>query len=197
MIELISGVTYRSGLLNDIEVEEALSKGQVPQVPMKTAKHKNHELESAVQNYLQRHGIPSSLEYQSVFVGWQAGTAVEERIVRAYGTPLVVNPSLISELVVASLGDLQNVVASIGGSDESLDDRIVNLAAAPNPTEALKELVDRATAHNRQPHTDPLYVEARIYRRWNETDFLRPCKLSDFKIRMSKTRQTGSVRRTG
>jgi len=196
MIELISGVKYRSGLLNDIGVDEALSKGQVPQVPMKTAKHKNHALESAVQEYLQRQEIPPGLEYQSVFVGWQTGTAVEERIVRAYGTPLVVNPTLVSELVVASLGDLQNLVASIGGSDAPLDDRIVNLCAASNPTNALRILVERATAHNREHHANPLYVEARIYRRWSASDFIRPCNQSDFKIKVSQTGQVGRVRRS-
>jgi hypothetical protein len=40
MIELISGVTYRSGLMNDIEVEDAVSHGKVPQVPMVTGQHK-------------------------------------------------------------------------------------------------------------------------------------------------------------
>lgn len=196
MIELISGVTYRSGFANDIEVADALSKGQVPQVPMKTAKHKKHALESAVQEYLQHHDIPSTLEYQSIFVGWQTGMAVEERIVGAYGTPLVVNPTLIAELVVASLGDLQNVVADIGDSDAPLDDRIVNLAATSNPTNALRSLVERAAAHNDEHHANPLYVEARIYRRWKATDFLRPCNPSDFKIRLSQTGQVGRVRRS-
>jgi hypothetical protein len=191
MIELISGVTYQPGLMNEVAVEEAVSKGKVPQVPMKTAKHKSHELEEKVQTYLSQHEIRPGLTYQSLFVGWDAGTAVEERTVRKYGIPLVVSTTLVSELVVACLGDLQNVVESIAdGADEGspLDDRIVNLEAVTNRTAALKSLVDRAEAHNKGHHAPPLYVEARLYRRWVCDDFIRPCSLSDYRTGSNKHR---------
>jgi hypothetical protein len=81
MIELISGVTYLSSLLDDIEVDNAVSEGKVPQVPMVTARHKSHQCEDKVQNYLRQHGIRSRLTYQSMFVGWGPGTAVEKKIV--------------------------------------------------------------------------------------------------------------------
>lgn len=189
MIELISGVTYRSGLMNDIEVEDAVSHGKVPQVPMVTGQHKQHELEEKVQAYLRKHGIRTGLTYQSMFVGWNAGTAVEKETVCKYGIPLVVNPALATELVVACLGDLQNVVCSIAETENveiGLDDRIINLDAVADPITALKELVERSEAHNKKHHANPLYVEARIYRRWGHGDFIRPCLQGDYKTRTSK-----------
>jgi hypothetical protein len=188
MIELISGVTYRSGLMNDIEVEDAVSQGRVPQVPMFTGKHKSHEREEKVQAYLLKHGIRPSLMYQSMFVGWNAGTAIEKGIACKYGIPLVVNPTLATELVVACLGDLQNVVCCIaeaGGEEIKLDDRIVNLDAVADRITALRELVERSEAHNKGHHANPLYVEARIYRRWAYSDFIRPCLPSDYRTRDS------------
>ena len=62
MVELIAGVTYRTGFENDKNVEEALSMGEVPQVPLKTAKHVSHKLEDDVQQYLRRHGIRARQE---------------------------------------------------------------------------------------------------------------------------------------
>jgi hypothetical protein len=198
MIELISGVTYRSGLMNDIEVEDAVSQGKVPQVPMVTGKHKSHEREEKVQAYLRKHGIRPGLTYQSMFIGWNAGTAVEKGIACKYGIPLVVNPALATELVVACLGDLQNVVCSIAeaeGGETKLDDRIINLDAVADRITALRELVERSEAHNKGHHANPLYVEARIYRRWAHGDFVRPCLPSDYRTRSSE--QTSNLEDLG
>jgi hypothetical protein len=201
MIELISGVTYRSGLMNDIEVEDAVSRGQVPQVPMVAGKHRDHEREEKVQAYLRKHGIRAGLTYQSMFVGWNTGTAVEKEIVCKYGIPLVVNPALTTGLVVACLGDLQNVVCSIAEVEDGetkLDHRIINLETVTDPIAALRELVERSEAHNKEHHANPLYVEARIYRRWDYRDFIRPCLPDDYKPRRSKqtsTFETSRIRR--
>ena len=110
-----------------------------------------------------------------------------------YGIPLVVNPALVTELVVACLGDLQNVVCCIAEAEDGeikLDDRIVNLDAVADPIIALRELVERCEAHNKGHHANPLYVEARIYRRWVHGDFIRPCLPSDYKTRSSKPTST-------
>ena len=45
---------------------------------MSTGKHKSHEHEEKVQTYLRKHGIRPGLTYQSMFVSWNAGTAVEK-----------------------------------------------------------------------------------------------------------------------
>jgi len=183
MIELISEVSYQPGLMNDIEVEDAVLQGKVPLVPMSTAKHNSHEREERVQAYLHRHGIRTGLTYQSVFVGWNAGTAVTEETARKYGTPLVVRPALVAEFVVVCLGDLQNVVCSIAEGDDAackLDKRIINLETVADREAALKELSEQAQAHNKMDHANPLYVEARIYRRWKHGDFVRPCLPSDY-----------------
>ena len=184
MIELISGVTYRSGLMNNIEVDTAVSQGQVPQVPMVTARHKSHEHEAKVQAYLRQHGIRPGLRYQSMFVGWNSGTSVTEELVSKFGTPLVVQPALVTELVVACLGDLQNVVCSITegeGAGSELEERIINLETVEDRIATLKELTERAQAHNKKRHANPLYVEARIHRRWAHGDFVRPCLPSDYR----------------
>lgn len=184
VIELISGVTFRRSLLEDAEVEAAISRGEVPQVPMKTAKHTSHACEEKVQAYLLRHGIPTCLIYQSTFVGSQTGTAVSKEMADHYGIPLVVQPALATELVVACLGDLQNVVCSIFEGEESesgLDDRIVNLAAVEDAEATLRELSERALEYDRTPCANPVYVEARIYRRWLHSDFVRPCLPSDYR----------------
>jgi hypothetical protein len=154
-----------------------------------------------VQAYLRKHGIRIGLTYQSMFVGWDAGTAVEKETVCKYGIPLVVNPALATELVVACLGDLQNVVCSIAETENveiGLDDRIINLDTVADPITALKELVERSEAHNKKHHANPLYVEARIYRRWVHGDFIRPCLPGDYKTRTSKPTsadKTSKIRR--
>jgi hypothetical protein len=184
MIELISGVTYRSGLMNDIEVEDAVSRGLVPKVSMVTARHKSHEQEERVQEYLRRHGIRAGITYQSMFVGWNSGTAVTEEVARKFGTPLVVQPALVTELVVACLGDLQNAVGSIAKGEDAgseLEGRIINLEAVEDRTAALRVLSERAQAHNKKRRANPVCVEARIYRRWTHDDFVRPCLPRDFR----------------
>lgn len=74
----------------------AVARGEIPQVRMMHGKHKSHSCEEKVQAYLLRHAIATSLTYQTM--------------VKNYGIPIVVRPSVISELVVACLGDLQSCV---------------------------------------------------------------------------------------
>lgn len=131
--------------MNDIEVEDAVSRGLVPKVSMVTARHKSHEHEERVQEYLRRHGIRAGITYQSMFVGWNSGTAVKEEVARKFGTPLVVQPALVTELVVACLGDLQNAVGSIAKGEHAgseLEGRIINLEAVEDRTAALRVLSD-------------------------------------------------------
>jgi hypothetical protein len=128
-----------------------------------------------------------------MFVGWNPGTAVEKETVCKYGIPLVVDPALATELVVGCLGDLQNVVCSIAETENGeteLDDRIINLDAVADPMTALRELVERSEAHNKNDYATPLCVEARIYRQWLHSDFIRPCLPGDYKTRTSKSTST-------
>lgn len=190
-IHLISGVEFNGSSQDDFDilnleadagVNEAIARGEIPQAPIHSALHFAHSREMAVQGYLTQAGIPAGLVYQSVFVGFGIGTAVDENKVRKFGLPLIVRPDVVNELSVACLGDLQNVVAELkrSGGAFPVDDRIANLSNAPDRTEALKQLCLRAQEHNAAAKANFVYVEARLNRPWAHSDFVRFCQPSDF-----------------
>lgn len=88
ILQLIAGVEFNgaaqdscdlSKLIAEREVNEALARGEIPQSPINSALHILHKKEQAVQDYLTQYKMRTGLEYQSVFVGMGAATAVGEK----------------------------------------------------------------------------------------------------------------------
>jgi hypothetical protein len=190
-IHLISGVDFNGwgqddfnilNLVSEAGVNEAIARDEIPQASFNSALHVAHRREKAVQDYLTQVGIPAGLVYQSVFVGFNIGTAVDETTARTFGLPLMVRPDVVNELSVACLGDLQKVIAGLKRSNGAftVDDRIVNLSNAPDRIEALKQLCLRAQEHNAAARANFVYVEARLNRPWSHSDFVRLGQPSDF-----------------
>jgi hypothetical protein len=191
LLQLIAGVEFNGAaqdsfdlatLVAEQEVNEAIARREIPVSPINSAVHVLHEKEKAVQIYLTQHKMRTGLEYQSVFVGVGAATAVGEKTAKRYGHPFIVRSEIARELSVASLGDLQTVVDSLTRTEteSSSDGRIVNLDSAPDRVEALEQLCARAAEHNVKSRSNFVYVEARLYRPWTRDDLERPCESDDF-----------------
>jgi hypothetical protein len=191
ILQLIAGVEFNgaaqdscdlSTLIAEREVNEALARGEIPQSPINSALHILHKKEQAVQDYLTQYKMRTGLEYQSVFVGMGAATAVGEKTARKYGYPFIVRAEVARELSVASLGDLQTVVDTSKRTETefSFDNRIVNLDSAPDRLKALEQLCALAAEHNAKPRSNFVYVEARLYRHFTRDDLERPCGSDDF-----------------
>ena len=189
--QLIAGIEFNGTsqdsddlleLMAEKEVSDAIDRGKVPQSPINSALHVLHPGEEAVQRYLVQNGHKTGPEYQSVFVGFGAATAVDRERAKSFGHPFVVRQEIVQELSVASLGDLQTVVEGLTPVLGIFppDDRILNLESAPDRAKALKELCVRAQAHNAGVKSNFLYVEARLFRQWCRADLARPCQASDF-----------------
>jgi hypothetical protein len=189
--QLISGIEFNGTsqdsddlweLVAENEVNDAIARGEVPHSPINSAVHELHPDEEAVQKYLAQHRLKAGTEYQSVFVGFGAATAVDQERAKRFGHPFLVRPEVVQELSVASLGDLQSVVDGLTPVTGNFpaDDRIVGLENALDRTESLKQLCLRAQAHNARTKSNFIYVEARLNRPWSRTDLVRPCRAADF-----------------
>jgi hypothetical protein len=189
-LQLLAGVCFDDKADGGIEVSEAMAKGEVPTTPLLAASHREQDhREQNVQRFLQAQGFKSSYVYQSVFVIDDCAEKPERKIVEAYGHAFVVKPELLAKLVVASLGDMRNVVdkLAVAGKDFSIqDDRFIGLDRCPDRTAALFALTFRAAVENARKHANPIYVEGRLYRSLENEDLLRPCTDADLWKRRSR-----------
>jgi len=179
------GVDFDTDADLGIEVTEAIGKGMVPKTPLAVpSDRRNNSLEQKVQRYLQANGMKSSFEYQSVFVVDDSCEKLKRSVVTDFGEAFVLKPALANELVVASIGDLQNLVDSISGTDRHFsesDERIVGLTDSSDKRPALLELAQKAAVLNSEDYANPIVAEARLNRLLKNDDLLRPCTEDDFR----------------
>jgi hypothetical protein len=184
-IQLLVGVEFDTEADLGMEVTDAISKGKVPKTPLIVpSDRRKSRLERKVQGYLSAHGLPGSYIYQSVFVIDDEVEKPKRIVVEAFGDAFVVKPDLVNELVVASIGDMQNVVDQIPATDKgfsALDDRIVRLREPLKKVATLLGLAQRAAMISAEDHANQVSVEARLNRVLKNRDLLRPCTEGDFR----------------
>src|SRR5271156_431898 len=173
-IRFLVGVEFDTEADLGMEVTDAISKGKVPKTPLvEPSDRRKNRLERKVQSYLSAHGLPGSYTYQSVFVIDDEVEKPKRIVVEAFGDAFVLKPDLVSELVVASIGEMQNVVDKIPAADEglnALDHRNVGLHELLDKVTALRGLAQRAAMISAQDHANTVFVEARLNRVLKEKD---------------------------
>lgn len=184
-IRLLAGVEFDTEADLGMEVTDAISKGKVPKTPLIVpSDRRKNRLERKVQSYLRAHGLPGSYIYQSVFVIDDEIDKPKRIVVEAFGDAFVLKPDLVNELLVASIGDMQNVVDQMPAADEglrALDDRIVGLDEPQKKVATLLGLTQRAAMISAEDHANQVFVEARLNRVLKNGDLLRPCTEDDFR----------------
>jgi hypothetical protein len=184
-IRLLVGVEFDTEADLGMEVTDAISKGKVPETPLIVpSDRRKNRLERKVQSYLSAHGLPGSYIYQSVFVIDDEVERPKRIVVEAFGDAFVLKPDLVNALVVASIGDMQDVVDQIPAAGKglgSLDDRIVGLHEPLKKVATLLGLTQRAAMISAEDLANQVVVEARLNRVLENRDLLRPCTEGDFR----------------